>query len=246
MSEETLTQKYTAPPIIEAITQVVFVESLSEAKLKKAAKRIGREYDSAVSQKSVEAKLDFPNEQAIFRATPQTKLSSKDETDVLLIQSKAFTWKRLAPYLGWEIFEQRIVRDLTIFFDLFGPRKIARMGVRYINRLDIPGTEPVTRYEDYLTINLSLPDDWPVNQYSWRFDRNFSNGLFAIVQSAIVLPEVPHTIAIALDIDVIAREELPIKFEEVIAKLKKMRTLKNEIFETIVTDLAKESFFNAT
>lgn len=235
---------YTAPPIIEALIQINYAEEASEPKRQKAVQRFKREYTHLVDSHQVGASINFEQQNAKFDARPQTRLSSDDEADALLIWNNALTWTRLAPYQGWEPFSGRVKREAAIAQQIFGYRKIERMGVRYINRIDVPQVDGLVRYEDYLTINIALPKSWnAVDNYGWRFERRFpETGLVAIVQSAVVPPEIPDHGAFLLDIDVVANRELPAKLEDAFDMLNAMRDLKNDIFELSVSDIARRSF----
>lgn len=233
---------YKAPPIIEALIQFQFSDHLSSASRRKMAKRLSREYKNALETENVSAHIDFVKRTTAFESQPQTKLSSADEADILLIQSNVLSWSRLAPYEGWEALVSRVQRDLEIAHLIVGFRKLARLGVRFINRLDVPPEDGIFKFEDYLNINISLPDQWDmVQNYGWRFERLVGN-LHTIVQSAVIAPEIPGYGAFLLDIDVVAQIDLPIKTEDIHLKLEEMRALKNNIFETSVSDKARASF----
>jgi uncharacterized protein (TIGR04255 family) len=236
------TSRYSAPPIMEAVIQITFSEAQAEGALRKLVQRLKRDYANLVVTENVNTTIDFQNRTAAFDASPQTRLSSQDEADALLVNAQTLTWSRLAPYEGWESLFGRVERDLREAIGVSGYRKISRMGVRYINRLDVPFTGPSLRYEDYLTINLTIPEAWPtVENYGWRFERAFGS-LYAIVQSAVIAPEIPNTGAFLLDIDVVDQHNLPAKLEDVLTRLQEMRHLKNEIFESSISDKAREQF----
>ncbi len=245
MTETSFGPPYDAPPIIEAVIQLRYAEPLPKSLYKKLLKRLKREYANELPQITKGASLDFAQEKAAFTAEVQARLSSPDETDVLIVADAFQTWSHLAPYDGWQPFVERCMRDVRIAQEVTGFRKLARIGVRYINRIDIPANEgEVTWYEHYLTINLTLPPMCDtVNSYGWRFERDFADlGLLAIVQSATTAPVIPKHAAFLLDIDVIAERNLPVKVDEIEGVLEKMRNLKNEIFETSITDKARASF----
>lgn len=63
------------------------------------------------------------------------------------------------PYPGWENFFQRFVRDWELWKRVVGHQHVIRIGVRYINRIDIPITGPVVDYESFLSIYPKLPDE---------------------------------------------------------------------------------------
>jgi uncharacterized protein (TIGR04255 family) len=235
---------YDAPPIIEAVIQIRYVDPVSKTLQAKLLKRLKREYRNELALQAVGANVDFENQQAAFVAEPQARLSSIDETDVLIVHSTTLTWSRLAPYQGWDALLERVKRDIQIAYEVTGLRKIAQLGARYINRIDVPINGQITRYEDYLTINLSLPPTWDgVSNYGWRFERLYPElNSIAIVQSAIIAPELPNHAAFLLDIDIICNHDIPAKNEDIFRLLGKMRDLKNEIFELSITDMARVSF----
>lgn len=244
MTEGASAPAYTAPPIIEAVVQLLFVEPLSNGVYRKLIKKMKRSYANHLDIQNINAKIDFPKRSATFDEQPQTKLSSDDEADIFIIQRNALTWSRLAPYQGWAHLISRVRADLEDAHGTTGHRKLGRIGVRYINRIDVPQENDVVRYEDYLAININLPSYLSViDNYAWRFERDFpGQSLRAIVQSAIVEPEIPDCGAFLLDIDIVALSDLPAKLDHISSKLEEMRALKNDIFEVSITDRARARF----
>jgi uncharacterized protein (TIGR04255 family) len=244
MTNNSVGTPYDAPPIIEAVIQFRYAEPASKALQAKLLKRLKREYENEVALQAVGANVDFEKQEAAFVAEPQWRLSSSDETDVLIVHGTTLTWSRLAPYQGWDALSERVRSDVEIAHEVTGLRKVVQLGVRYINRIDVPINGPITRYEDYLTINLSLPEVWDgVSNYGWRFERLYPElAALAIVQSAIIAPEIPDHAAFLLDIDIICKQDIPTKIEDIFVLLGKMRDLKNDIFELSITDTARKSF----
>lgn len=244
MTSTALGPPYDAPPIIEAVVQLRFAEPVSKSVFKKLLKRLKREYANELPQIAKGASIDFETEKTSFSTEQQSKLSSQDEADVLVVGEAVLSWSRLAPYEDWQSLWERVKREVQIAHDLTGFRKLARIGVRYINRIDVPSEGEIARYENYLTINLTLPPLCEaVNNYGWRFEREFPElGLRAIVQSAVVAPEIPRHAAFLLDIDVGAMQDLPTRLDELEPFLGKMRKLKNDIFELSITPEARASF----
>lgn len=224
--------------------QFRYAESVSKSLQVKRLKRLKREYINELPLQTVEANFNLETHETFIASELQTRLSSHDETDVLIVHPNTLTWSGLAPYKGWDTLFERVKRDVKIAHDVCGHQQICRLGVRYINRIDVPMHDGISRYEDYLTINLSLPDNWEgINNYGWRFEKLYSEKeLLAIVQSAIVTPEIPNHAAFLLDIDVIRNHGIPAKSDEVFLLLEEMRVLKNEIFEISITDTARASF----
>jgi uncharacterized protein (TIGR04255 family) len=201
-------------------------------------------YDSKTDLKQVTAHIEPERRKAEFQDVPQTRFASNDQTDAIVVSPDGLLWTRLAPYPGWDVFAERVARDLKLAIKHLSIGKPSRIGMRFINRIDVPATGDVVRYEDYLAINIDLPPQISsVDNYGWRFECPFPTlGLRAVLQSAVVEPEVPSHLSFLLDIDVIAMNELPADLDSMLSHLEKMRTLKNELFELSIRDKAREQF----
>ena len=237
---------YSAAPILEAVIEIRLAEPLGNLAKTKIQKRLMRNYVNFAELHEREAKVDLANQTTSYSKPRHIgTLSSGDETDRLVIRPANYVWARLAPYQGWSPYIERVARDLEDIHAVAGYQKVERIGVRYINRIDVPVSDDViVRYEDYLALCLKLPDEMEsINNYSWRFERSYlDRGLLAIVSSATVAAEVPGTGAFTLDIDVIMQDQPPSKINDILRQLEVMRELKNEIFEQSITDRARKSF----
>ncbi|WP_282949450.1 MULTISPECIES: TIGR04255 family protein [unclassified Sphingopyxis] len=243
MSDRPIELAYSAPPIIEALAQIYYEEPISDSDLKKAVSRIKKRYANQTKLKVSSAQLDMVNQGAQFKSMDQYKFSSEDETDIVTIDKHSFTWSKLAPYEGWQNIYDRIKNESEDINSVLPYRKANRLGLRYINRIDVPKIDDISRYEDYLTINISIPECWPsINNYGWRIEREFDKEFIAIVQSAVISPELPNTGAFLLDIDIVLGNSVPSKHADILKKFERMRSLKNEIFELSITDRARASF----
>jgi len=238
---------YAKPPILEAMVEFRFSEPLPSRVVERVSKRLGKGYDTVNAEKEVTFGFDVLKGAAeITSESPRFRHASDDQVDIFVARSGSLIWSRLAPYEGWESFSLRLRREATTAFSLTGPKKLARIGMRYINRIDVP-TDPdsgLCRYEDYIAINLELPSLMdPLSAYSWHIERTFSDsGLKAMMRSATLIPEIPGTVAFLLDIDVAMVMDIPLKIEEVLDNLEPMRALKNSLFECAITDRARKAF----
>lgn len=83
--------------------------------------------------------------------------------------------------------------------------------MRYINRIDIPITEPTTKYEDYVNVYPALPD---ILDPSLSHSVNVQVGLndlnaILTLNTAVVQSPVPNHIAVVIDIDIGRNFESP-------------------------------------
>lgn len=246
MAKESRELSFSRPPILEATIEFRFADLINGPKLKKASDRLAGRYGSVRSEEKMEAKLDFAGRSAEFLpVTPSYRHTSDDQTDILTLTNSAVGWSRLAPYEGWQKFSERVVRELEIVEKAWGARKIQRLGMRYINRIDVPrSSDGLFHYEDYLAYKLVMgPLLDPQSGYQWLVRKDLlERQLVVIVQSAIVEPELPGTLAFTLDIDVSTELDISQRHGDILIKLEDMRMLKNEIFEAGLTPLSRKLF----
>ena len=96
--------------------------------------------------------------------------------DILFFRTNTFICSRLAPYTGWEEFSARAMRAWDIWKRAARSTEISRIGVRYVNRIDIPlreDGEPV-QIEDFLNINPRSPETLatPMTSYTMQIARS--------------------------------------------------------------------------
>ena len=243
-------QPYSKPPIVEAVIEFRLGEPLSARLVAKVSRKLKGGYGTTKERKEVTVQLNVEHPENHHRSEATVfEHASNDQTDVLVVKPTNLVWSRRAPYEGWYNFVARVRREMHVALDVIGVRRPVRIGLRYINRIDVPGDGPVPststfRYEDYITINLTLPARIdPIGGYLWRIEREFpEHALVATLQSATLVPELPDMMSFLLDIDVFTNGETPNRIDDIFAKLEDMRNLKNELFELSVSDLARKGF----
>jgi uncharacterized protein (TIGR04255 family) len=124
-------------------------------------------------------------------------------------------------------------------------RKLTRIGVRYINRIDIPvATTPIIQQEDYLNIYPHLPAALdPVTSYSVVAQRPVPDigCILTLNSSSAPSPLLGHA-AFIVDQDIAKEADPPQNDEGIYALLNQIRVKKNEIFEACITPRARELF----
>lgn len=68
----------------------------------------------------------------------------------------------LRPYPGWEAFSRTIYAALDAYESVARPAGLVRVGLRYINRIEVPVLEPATPVEssEYITASPGVPPRW--------------------------------------------------------------------------------------
>ncbi|WP_294122790.1 TIGR04255 family protein [Sphingomonas sp.] len=239
---------YTSAPIIDAIIELRFGDELSDADREKVAKKFASEYP--IAQEVVHRGINVSVNEDVIGTTMQveqriTKRTSSETADVIQIGSRILNVGTGAPYDGWDRLFARFVKNWAVAKRVWGFRPIERIGVRFINRLDLPpNAKGTVDYEDYLNLRINLPKEFPdIFLYNLRFQSPLDEiRSVANILSGTVPDAVPGKASFLLDIDVFRDEDVPQKDADVLAYLEQVRACKNSLFETFITDMARELF----
>jgi len=240
-------QPYKRPPITEAVIEVRFATAIDADGVARAGSDFASVYSlqEHIQNINLGVQLGLDN-QPTTQIDRQAGLrrSSPDISQLVLLWPSTFVVAQLAPYVGWNEFFGRFVRDWRIFKKATGYRKITRVGVRFINRIDVPITDAVTRYEDYLNVYAQLPDVLgPVNAYGMQALLHASDtGCNVAINSANVPALLLDHISFLLDIDTFKDVDPPQNDDGVFELLRQIRSKKNAVFEACITNQARELF----
>ncbi len=245
-------QMYQQPPITEAVIGIDFNESIEEAALSGLQNRFSGYYPNHQSVESINFKVEID----AGAGSPKTvsskeighRLSTSDLTELLVLLPKTFTFSQLAPYPGWSVFFERFVRDWKIYKRDLGFRSVRRIGVRYINRIDIPIENEIVEHEKYLGIYPNITDKFgPLSAYSVNaeiFMKDLECQLR--INSAAVPSPILGYASFLIDQDIFREINVPQRDEDILDLIEKIRLKKNEVFESCITDHARVLFEHGT
>jgi uncharacterized protein (TIGR04255 family) len=166
---------------------------------------------------------------------------SSDERQIVQIRSDGFTFSRLAPYDRWETFRAEAYRLWKLYRAVAEPVSITRVGVRYINRLDLP--MPMGDLKDYLRTVPEVSPDLPqvINGYLMQLVILQEDiGALLLLNEALLPPPDPNTASVLLDIDIYRDLEASIEETELWRLLDQFRARKNQVFEACITERTRE------
>jgi uncharacterized protein (TIGR04255 family) len=166
--------------------------------------------------------------------------------NILQITPNSLVSSVLAPYTSWEQLVSFTIDNISIWRGAASPGKYTRIGIRYINRIDIPAPEghPV-RIEDYLNIYPSVPDmDASVFlNFALQVVIPFGfEGCIATLNSGGVDSPLLEHVSFVLDTDIYKESDLPEDEAQLEAFLARVRPHKNALFESLITDKARALF----
>lgn len=243
---------YARPPVIEAVIGLTFAEPLKAAALATVDRRFAKHYPEHQDQNAVTLKLDtvIGDNNTLAHHTAQELVQGHRRTntsmdEIAILQPDSLVVAQLAPYKGWESLFARLKRDFAMCKKPGTVRKISRMGVRFINRIDIPITSNVVEHEQYLNLYPQVPAEFgPLVGYTLQttFELNTIGSLATIRSAPTQSPTLGHA-SFMVDIDVYKNTQLPMNDTDIYTLLAQMRTEKNRIFEACVTPLARQEIF---
>lgn len=170
----------------------------------------------------------------------------RDGSEIVFLEEQKFVFVQRAPYDRWEHFSQRALALLATVVSALGVSEFSRVGLRFVNRIDIPNHDgPGIITDEYVTIKFDGPrhDRGIVEEFQMRVVKpTEKDGIHYALVLATTASPVPGNSAILLDIDVFTRRPVPASGEKLILTLDEMRGEKNHIFEECLTDKARSLF----
>lgn len=244
-------QPYSRPPITEAVIEIRFKGQIDEKLLAKANKAFARFYPDSSIIPNVMLKINpVPSGSSGFVDTAVVnhyRRATGHEHEIMVLTPQSVIISQTPPYPGWSAFCQRLERDWSLWKKTAGIHQIARLGLRYLNRIDIPvPLDGVTQEDKYLNFFLNSPKElglfYGYGAQAVLLTNSSLSGTITINSGLVSPPPVPYHTSIMLDIDVGKDINSLPKDEEIVELLSSMRLEKNRVFETLITDKARDMF----
>ena len=232
---------YVYPPITEAVFDFQFEAALSEAEIRRLGRAFAADYPKAEEMQELSINV-VPGPVKVEGKFVGLKLTKTSADYIMLIRLKEFATSRLAPYEGWEKFEAESWGNYLEFKKIVGLRKLNRLALRYLNRMDIPGDK--VEFSRFVSIRPSLPDILETDIHHVFGVCRYKDSKVNINCGVVPSPLIKHSSYI-IDLDVFIDSAVPQQDEQVRAVFSQLRLGKNEIFEHIVTDEARRLFGGA-
>lgn len=240
-------ERLTHAPIVEAVIDIRLAPGapVSTTDLAAARSQLGGDYTSAVPMRSVEATFSADDQEITQRKSEVGVLfRSEDQKRVVQFRANGFAFNRLEPYTDWPTVFGEACRLWQIYYSLRPGVRVARLAVRYINRMTPREGESLS---DYLTNPPALPPEVPqqLREYLSRVVvQDADRGLSAVLVQALEPGPDRGTAAVLLDVDAFSELQLPLEpaDPEIVNIFSRLRDLKNQIFYACITEAAAERY----
>ena len=171
------------------------------------------------------------------------RLLNPERTQVVALTGDGFTFSRLAPYDRWETLRDEAFRIWGLYREVTAPPGVSRVGVRYVNRLDLPrSASQGVELDQFLRTAPKIAPELPQSLESFflRFQLALPGPRAGtlIITEAVVEPTSQEVISVVLDIDVFA-SNLDTTSEQAWEFIERFRDQKNLAFESCITEATR-------
>lgn len=184
---------------------------------------------------SVPLSLDPHSHSSATRSTDRSWLGLRIETEdglnVGMFTRDFFSFSRLRPYENWSHFTTEAMRLWTAHEQLCSPSEIGRLGVRFINRFDVPLVD--LNPSHYLKGIPAPAGDLDRSGFLYRDELAVPGHPLAAVLMRTIQPggaTMPDKAALLLDIDVFTLQPFPPDRTTIAERLSELQILKNRMF----------------
>lgn len=240
---------YKHPPITEAVIGITFEQPIDEAEILSVQEKFAANYPQhqTISNLNLKVNVDTVNKNKTTAAVEEEighRRATPDMTQLLVLSSATLIVSQLAPYPGWDEFFGRFARDWKQWNRHMGFRQVKRVGVRYINRVDIPVTGSIVEHEQYLNVFPKVPDTFgPITAYGLQVAFYFEDiGCNLNLNSAAAPSPLPNHASFVIDQDISKEIDPPQSEKDIHGLLQQIHLKKNQIFEACVSDRSRELF----
>lgn len=197
-------------------------------------------------QDSIEVEVNPATNAVVQRPTAtRARFSTEDEKAFVQVGPNLLIVNQLRPYRGWDVFSEIVARILGVYNDVAPPAKIARIGLRYINRIEVP--QRTVQITDYLLTYPAVPmaESRAVSAWSQRVEIPYQEaGGMLVLQSGSVPGEQERTgeYDFLLDLSFFSVLSQSRELASVLEWLTQGHNIVESMFENCITDKARALF----
>lgn len=234
---------YEHAPILEAVIDIHAVPSVSPLEALGRADWAPQGYERLDQVFAFGATIVFGESGGIMESSAPRQLIgyrylSGDKERILQVRESSFTFSKLPPYDRWEPFAEEAHVLWDKYVAVAKPERVTRIGVRYINRIEIP--LPIQDLADYLRVGPQVSPDLPQALSSFvlhlEIPQEGIQDCKLVLNEGIVESAKRDRLAVLLDIDVFKSGSLDARSPEVWEIAEKLRDCKNQTFEACITE----------
>lgn len=152
-------RSYRNPPVVEALCEIYFAESSWDDTVPGAFyERVKSDFPVKRRREIQEAQITMGPDTAsagVQRLPPWMQFLTEEGNLMIQVAENLVVVNQLLPYRHFKSWEKVIYTALNIYNEVALPETISRIGLRYINRIEIPGK--IISMEDFFTVYPQFP-----------------------------------------------------------------------------------------
>lgn len=236
---------YPRAPIVEAILELQFPDApIALESLKAFSQQLEPNYPQCEDFIGFSAELTLGPQGIVTQPTTQQvkglQLKSADSHRVVRLMPRSISFHETRWYQGWTQFLSAARPVLDQYLSAFPRQVISRIGLRYVNRIDIPADDSTGDLRTWVCSAPDIPEGLPqyVSTYAveMAMPQPDIKGV-AVMRQALLESDprvLPRIVSILLDIDVFTI--VPVSITDSWSKVDVLHERENLIFERTITD----------
>lgn len=170
---------------------------------------------------------------------------TENRDKAIQLSVNGFAFSKLKPYESWPALRDEAREHWETYRGELGPSRIARLAVRYINRIEL--SLPITEFQDYILTCPQIAEDIPQGLAEFFFRVVVPNPDDEQMRATIIstiekLEQDNKVLPYIFDIDASMPVDLDPTDDEIWPVFERLRDYKNLIFFNSMTEKAKEMF----
>ena len=166
---------YSEPPIVEAICEFRFSSDTEwDLTIPGMLYDIIKKHFPKKTQhqiQNVEVKQEGEEIKQIVNVDTRSAFSTNDKKVLVQLGKRLLAINQLKPYASWETFNAKIDIALKALLSIVEIKGVQRIGLRYTNRIDIPGVN--VNLEDYFNFRPYVGKSLPETLISFKVSSHF-------------------------------------------------------------------------
>lgn len=240
-------RRYNNPPIIEALCELRFEPSLpwDLAIPGLVYERVRDDFRKRRQVRAFETSVSASPEglEQQVRTTDRIQFLREDERALIQVGPDLLAVNHLKPYPTWQEFLPLIQTSFSAYCEAANPKGIRRIGLRYINRIEVPG--PSIEMEDhflfYPFVGPNLPQEHGPFIVGIQIPYEGTRDVLRL-QLTNATTETPDIVPVMLDLDYFLTKPGEVSLAAISEWLEIAHGHVEEVFEACITDRLRQMF----
>jgi uncharacterized protein (TIGR04255 family) len=222
-------------PITEAILDITVEADEDLAPTVRFAEQVAAGYPNVSPIFTLDGRLSVRPGERLILSDEQSKEMGRicwnvDKTRAVQARINGFTVNHVKRYESWQALREEARLLWERYVTLMRPKRVVRIALRFINRINVPSTGPLSRHlQTRPEVGSLLPQS--LGNFFLHVELPYPAGRVVVIKQASSVPEPDRNQRdLLFDIDAIAVKTFPPNDDGIWVELDHLRDIKNECF----------------